>query len=68
MEMHIELSRSYAIVSCTAALAFSLLAAMLLAMGLKDGPVRGVHTIRADDRALSLVREAGCSFVVQLFD
>lgn len=34
----------------------------------KDGPVCGVHTIRADDTALSLVHEAGCSFMVQLFD
>jgi hypothetical protein len=45
-----------------------LLGAMLLGMGPQDGPVCGIHTIRADDRALSLIHEAGCSFVVQLFD
>jgi hypothetical protein len=33
-----------------------------------QGPLCGVHTIRADDRSLSLIRDAGCSFVVQLFD
>jgi hypothetical protein len=41
---------------------------MLLGMGAKHVPVCGVHTIRADDAALSLIHEAGCSFVVQLFD
>jgi hypothetical protein len=51
-----------------ATVTLALLGAMLLGMGLKGGPLCGVHTIRADDRALSLVHEAGCSFVVQLFD
>ncbi|HUW96460.1 MAG TPA: hypothetical protein VMW58_11795 [Anaerolineae bacterium] len=36
-------------------------------MEVKYGPVCGVHTIRADDAALSLIREAGCSFVLRLF-
>jgi hypothetical protein len=46
----------------------ALLGGILLGMGLKGGPACGVHTIRADDTALSLIHEAGCSFVVQLFD
>jgi hypothetical protein len=34
-----------------------------------DGnPLCGIHTIRADGAALSMIREAGCYFVVQLLD
>jgi hypothetical protein len=33
-----------------------------------DGLICGIHTIRADGAALSMVHKAGCSFVVQLFD
>jgi hypothetical protein len=34
-----------------------------------DGnPLCGIHTIRADGAPLSMIREAGCSFVVQLLD
>jgi len=32
----------------------------------KYGPVCGVHTIRADDTALSLILATGYSFVVRL--
>jgi hypothetical protein len=52
----------------TAALTLAILGGMFLALGFEDGPVCGVHTIRADDTALSLIRETGCPFVVQLFD
>jgi GH35 family endo-1,4-beta-xylanase len=46
----------------------ALLASMLLGTGVNHGPVCGIHTIRADDAALSLIHDAGCSFVVQHFD
>jgi hypothetical protein len=49
-------------------LALSVLAGILVGIGVKGGWVCGVHTIRADDTALSLLHETGCSFVVQLFD
>jgi hypothetical protein len=63
-----DLNPSYRSACALGTLAIILLASMLLGMGAKDGPVCGVHTIRADDTALSLIHEAGCSFVVQLFD
>jgi hypothetical protein len=64
----IELSRSGRSATAIVILTLTLLAAMLLGMGPQEGPVCGVHTIRADDAALSLIHQAGCSFVVQLFD
>jgi hypothetical protein len=50
------------------ALMMALLTGVSLVRGDQQGPLCGVHTTRADDRSLSLIREAGCSFVVQLFD
>jgi len=46
----------------------SLLGGVVLSRGASGGPMCGIHTIRADDRALALIREAGCSWVVQVFD
>jgi hypothetical protein len=46
----------------------ALLTGVSLVGGDEQGPLCGVHTIRADDRSLSLIRDSGCSFVVQLFD
>ena len=37
----------------------TLLAGMLPGIGVDGRPVCGVHTIRADDRALALVHEGG---------
>lgn len=45
----------------------TLLGGVLLRRGYSWGPMCGVHTIRADDRALALIQQAGCSWVVQLF-
>jgi hypothetical protein len=45
-----------------------LLSTALLAPSINAGPVCGIHTIQADDRALSLICETGCSWVVQLFN
>lgn len=45
-----------------------LIGAVLLNTEAKSGPMCAVHTIRADDTALSLIRETGCWWVVQLFD
>jgi hypothetical protein len=55
---------------CTRAvtLVVTLVGSMLLDTRAKDGPICGVHTIRADEAVLSLVREASCSFAVQVFD
>jgi hypothetical protein len=49
-----------------------LMAVLLVGVGLgrtpRAGPVCGVHTIWADDKALALIHETGCSWVVQLFN
>jgi len=63
-----ELHPSHQMARGTMALMTALLGAMLLGMRVENGPACGVHTIRADDTALSMTRDAGCSFVVQLFD
>ena len=68
MEKSIDLRGSSRSAFVAAAPVLALLGGMLLGMGVIDGPVCGVHTIRADDTALSMIREAGCSFVVQLLD
>jgi len=64
----VQLTRSHPAVCCTMALLLALLGGMLLGVGVRDGPVCGIHTIRTDDTALSLIRATSCSFVVQLFD
>ncbi len=45
-----------------------MLGGVLLSRGARGEPICGIHTIRADDKALSLIHEAGCSWVVQLFN
>jgi hypothetical protein len=67
-ERGIRVNLSYRSVSGAIVLMVALLGGMFLGMEVDDGPVCGMHTIRADDTALSLIREASCSFVVQLFD
>jgi len=63
----IELDPAGRPASAIVTLTLALLGVMLLGMAGKDGVVCGVHTMRADDAALSLIREAGCSFVLRLF-
>ncbi len=46
----------------------ALLGGVLLGIGTSGEPVCGIHTIRPDDRGRSLIHEAGCSWVVQVFD
>ncbi len=50
------------------ALMTTLLGGVLLSRWASRAPMCGIHTIRADDTGLSLIYEAGCSWVVQLFD
>jgi hypothetical protein len=62
------LKQLYLCVCGLAAVVVTLLGGQLLGTGPSDWPICGVHTIRADDAALSLIHDAGCSFVVQHFD
>jgi len=50
------------------ALTMALLTGVSLVRRDQQAPLCGVHTVRADDRSLSLISDSGCSFVVQLFD
>ncbi len=52
----------------TMAVMLAVLPALSLSTGTDDGSICGIHTIRAADTALSLISDAGCSFVVQHFD
>lgn len=45
----------------------ALLVGVLLGTRIGSGPMCGMHTVRADDMALSMIDEAGCGWVVQLF-
>ena len=64
----IQLNPSGRSATAIVTLTLALLGGVLLGGGVKDEPPCGIHTIRADDRDLSMIRDAGCTFVVQLFD
>jgi hypothetical protein len=68
MQKTASLSPRYRSLCGLVSLFLALLAGMSLGVGVDDGPICGIHTIRADDTALSLIHDAGCSFVVQHFD
>ena len=46
----------------------ALLLGVLLGRRIGGGPMCGIHTVRADDTALSMVHGASCGWVVQLFN
>ena len=50
------------------ALMTALLGGVVLSRGASGGPMCAIHTVRADDTALGLIRAADCSWVVQLLD
>jgi len=62
-----QLKWSHGAVCCSVAPIVTLLGGMLVGRGVKDGSVCGIHTMRTDDTALSLILATGYSFVVRLF-
>jgi hypothetical protein len=50
------------------ALLVAVLLGALLGRRIGSGPMCGIHTVRADDTALSMVHRASCDWVVQLFN
>jgi hypothetical protein len=41
---------------------------VLLTRRVEEVPLCGIHTVRADDTALSMIRDAACSFMLQHLD